>query len=407
MSVVFFLGATSEDPIVLSDDEDSVPELEKPFPKEEKDTEINFSDHSTASDNVALVEMMNEYESASQTDVLKSHPGNLKPSLHKYSIAADISHSTVFKRNAANLMSVETASRGALVPKVKKEKIELFTERFLPEVNTETESDTDQSLNLVVDNDINESSGNKEEEATEGGDIQEDKQIIPETIDDKLMAQTAADATLSSISKQLENDLFVDDGMSFWGDYYGYSELILNSQDSALASIEDDLEDLHSTQTGNVEERNTIFSNADDKGEVDDESIAKPCNAHFDKALPDEDAQTVKAVKHVSSRDDSSPKDAAASSSKQLSSQAAKPAKTAPSKALTDDEFFHEILSWIVAKLGEPGTNERAASLPRKFTTVPPPEKFAFDSMDQYYDTFKPLLFMEIWEQVQHFVICL
>lgn len=67
---------------------------------------------------------------------------------------------------------------------------------------------------------------------------------------------------------------------------------------------------------------------------------------------------------------------------------------TKPSRALSENEFFHEILSWKVQNLLNSQSYGGPASLDR--TSVPT----SFKSMDQYYDTFKPLLFMEVWEQV-------
>ena len=126
---------------------------------------------------------------------------------------------------------------------------------------------------------------------------------------------------------------------------------------------------------------------------------------HLNEAHPSEHAEAIgsKATKRVTFRDDTMFRDdtrpyrTEASSLRPSVSTASKPADEIPKRTLTEDEFFHVILGWNVEHLG------KISEL--KLTAVSVPEKTGFDSMDQYYDTFKPLLFMEIWAQVQHFLI--
>ena len=332
----------------------------------------------------------------SNTASLKESPVNTlsaKTSTHesfaprvKTGKSAAESNAASFCVRTVNSSSVEASSHSSFVPEMKTETFETHLDTVLyPELlNDEAKVEVDS---IAISGNWNDSNS-----------IQQNEQRVSEAL------QRDDGKTLSSISKQLENDAFVDNGiMNFWDDYCGYSELIFNSQNNAIASIEDDLEDLCSAQTDSVEEENSTVSNREDKGSVDDEFVC--CNDGNNLALPGEDGETlpVTAVKRVTFRGDTSAADAAVSSGRPFVSPAPKPVITTPKKALTEDEFFHEILHWNVINLGNPERNEKAASLPRKFAAVPVPEKTGFDSMDQYYDTFKPLLFMETWEQVWRF----
>lgn len=463
----FLIGATSEDPIVLSDDGDTssateIAERKGPPSNEVINTGIAddyFSDH--AKDDGALIEMMDKYD-VSGTDSEIQKP-TLLNSLRKADVSGDTENSdaellsSVFEYEATSLSSVSDN----LGPKVKTETFEsntdrssvrpvnsYFKTRFVPNIKTEkidshlaietfesnstsfserpvrssavktsildscalevkvedvTQSDTVLFPEMMdsepKDHDGNESSGNKEE--NEGDDVLPNEQVIPESTHRK------EDKTLASISKQLEHDAFVDNGMNVWDDYCGYSELFWNSQDNALASIDDDLEELYGTQKLTGEDRRAIFSSRNDTEEADDEPLGQSYNNHLNEAHPSEhtEAISLKAAKRVTFRDDTMFRDdtrpyhAEASSVRPSVSTASKPADEIPKITLTEDEFFHEILGWNVEHLG------KSSELPWKLTAVPVPEKTGFDSMDQYYDTFKPLLFMEIWAQVQHFLI--
>ena len=454
---------------MLSDDGDTssatkIAERKGPPSNEVIDTGIAddyFSDHSK--DDVALIELMDKYDVSGTDSEIQ------KPTLLSFLRKADVSGETdnsdaellssVFEYEATSLSSVidnlgpkvktetfesntdpsserpvnsstQTSIQKRFVPNIKTEKVDshLATERFesnatsfsespvrSPAVKTSildscalevkvedvTQSDTVLFPEMMdsepTDHDGNESSVNKEE--NEGDDVLPNEQVIPESTHRK------EDKTLASISKQLEHDAFVNNGMNFWDDYCGYSELFLNSHDNALASIDDDLEELYGTQKPTGEDDRAISSFRDDTEEANDESLGQSFNNHLNEAHPSEQAEAIssKAAKRVTFRDDTMFRDdtrpyrTEASSLRPPVSTASKPAVEIPKKTLTEDEFFHEILGWNVEHLGEMSE--------LKLTAVPVPEKIGFDSMDQYYDTFKPLLFMEIWAQVRHFLI--
>ena len=184
--------------------------------------------------------------------------------------------------------------------------------------------------------------------------------------------------SLSSISKQLENAHFIDDGINLWDDH-GYSQLVVNSQENALARVEEDLDDLYSTQIQTLEENGTIMSSPD------------TC----DRVVSDEAVPNAKAKKHVTFADDAKSASKVADPRPSVSQAA----KTKPTRALTEDDLFHEILKWKAERLCNLQSNRRPASLPHNNFLVERVPNY-FDSMDHYYKTFKPLLLMEIWEQV-------
>lgn len=268
---------------------------------------------------------------------------------------------------AINVTSLDTSAHDIGLPEVKTERMEVDVSSF-PE-----RKDIAGEVDYIMDPD---GSSDVKEEKYEN---ERDGQPIFQTVEPESMAQEEEKTSLSTISGQLQNDAVIDDGMNFWLDYYGYSELVLNSQENALASVEEDLDDLYSTQIESVKEDNTILSSTDDN----------------DKAIPDEVIPNEKAKKHVSFAIDSSPGDTVANSSRPSVSQIA---ITKPSRALSEDEFFHKILSWKVDLLHNSQRNGRPATQPWNCFAECVPE--CFESMDQYYNTFKPLLFMEIREQV-------
>ena len=208
--------------------------------------------------------------------------------------------------------------------------------------------------------------------------------------------------SLSDISKQLQNDTRFDDDMNFWGHCCNYSELLLNSQDNALASIEEDLVDVYGTQTTNQTEDDLSLSDEDvNVGDIPlDEPVQNPdLNDNF---LPDEEVKSVKPKKHVTFAPDIRSSDAVTNSSGGIASlsKLASPqaAITKPSRVLSEDDFFREILTWRVDHFFESLRNGRSTTLPRNYVADRVPE--SFNSMDEYYKIFKPLLFMEIWQQV-------
>ena len=208
--------------------------------------------------------------------------------------------------------------------------------------------------------------------------------------------------SLSDISKQLQNDTRFDDDMNFWGHCCNYSELLLNSQDNALASIEEDLVDVYGTQTTNQTEDDLSLSDEDaNVGDIPlDEPVQNPdLNDNF---LPDEEVKSVKPKKHVTFAPDIRSSDAVTNSSGGIASlsKLASPqaAITKPTRVLSEDDFFREILTWRVDHFFESLRNSRSTTLPRNYVADRVPE--SFNSMDEYYKIFKPLLFMEIWQQV-------
>jgi len=184
--------------------------------------------------------------------------------------------------------------------------------------------------------------------------------------------------SLSSISKQVENAHFIDDGINLWDDY-GYSQLVVNSQENALARVEEDLDDLYSTQIENLEGNDTIMSRPDAN----------------DMAVPDEAIPNAKAKKHVTFADDANSANTVAGRRPSVSQAA----NTKPTRALSEDELFREILNWKAERLCNKQSNGRPASLPHNNFLVHRVPNY-FDSIDHYYKIFKPLLLMEIWEQV-------
>ena len=312
-------------------------------------------------------------------------PENQKPALNNASMKADFSSgicssdgkslSSVLKRKATEL----TIPHDGFVLKSKAKRVENEIDTVLyPELE-----DIVHEIRI---------SGSKEDEARHD-DIQQDSPITVDTTKSENTVQRGKDACPTSFSKQLKSDSTID------CDYFEQGELILNVQEDAFASMEEDLEDIYSTQTESVEESNTILSNRDDRNVSDGECIGKSCDDHVDKTASGKDITAEKRIKHVSFAEDAAHK--TASSGGPFGSQASKPAITTPSKALTEEEFFRKILSVNVADLGNPERHDRRARLPRGLTPVLGPVTTCFESMDQYYDTFKPLFFIELWEKVR------
>lgn len=209
---------------------------------------------------------------------------------------------------------------------------------------------------------------------------------------------------LSSISRRVENDA-LDNGIGdFWDDVN--SELIMNSQENVLASIEDDLAGVYGTLPENVERESAMSSLEGCRG-VGFKSVHQTDENKLSEA---KDA-THTSIKSVDFLSDSRPPDVATATAATRSSAhplvpvAKTPAITTPQRALTEDEFFHEILSWKAVDLGNPDSRKKTSILSRRYPVLFMPDRSGFDSMDQYHDTFKPLLFMEIWAKVILFTL--
>ena len=200
---------------------------------------------------------------------------------------------------------------------------------------------------------------------------------------------TASACQMVQGGEQIGRDpLFKDDN------YKGYSNLILNPHGDALSSLEEDLEDIYSTQSDIEEEINAIPRDTD----VQAESVSRFCFNQFHEEAPGETHLSGKHVKHASFADDKSPIKHTFISAQQ--EPAAAITTKRKRKVLREEEFFRTILRLNVADLVYPERNGRAHAPPRGLPSVSGPVKTCFDSIDQYYDTFKPLFFLEIWEKV-------
>ena len=410
---MFCQGATAADPIVVSDEEDSAQgmlEEKRSFSKGDKDplTENHFFEDDEESVNQALLQMMDTYDTKKEANVSGSQNTTLSnSSLDATSPSKTDCSDDTFKSFVKQEYSISSASAPQGKPsltavKVKHtakgcrsdERVETFTSVFYPpNVKAElieTERDTIlypelRGEQLSVHDD--KSCGSKDEADEDSLVIQEDSQCP--SMSESIVRDESNDPgniNLSSISNRLENAT-IDDGTNFWDDFCDYSELVLGSQENALVSVEDDLEDVYSTQTQDNQENSIVFLN-DDNGH---EAYYEP---HSD-TLSDDIQGTVsvpKAVKRVTFSDNTAPVTTATSASRSNGVQPSKPAIKTPTRVLKEELFFHEILNWNVSCLGNPKRNIKFAN--------PSPIPEGFDSIDQYYETFTPLLFVEILEQV-------
>ena len=230
-----------------------------------------------------------------------------------------------------------------------------------------------------VGDDVNSGQSGREVGATGFGDLPQD---LPINVD-----ATASACQMVQEGEQIGRDpSFKDDN------YKGYSNLILNLHGDALSSLEEDLEDIYSTQSDIEEEINAIPRDTD----VQAESVSRLCVNQFHEEAPGETDLSGKHAKLASFADDKNPiKDTFISAQ-----QAPAAAITTPRKGLREEEFFRTILRLNVADLVYPERNGRAHAPPRGLPSVSGPVRTCFDSIDQYYDTFKPLFFLEIWEKV-------
>ena len=144
---------------------------------------------------------------------------------------------------------------------------------------------------------------------------------------------------------------------------------------------------MYSTQTKDNQENSIVFLNDDNGHEADDEP-------HSDTRSDDIQGtvSASKAVKRVTFSDNTAPVTTAKSASRSNGVQPSKPAIKTPTRVLKEELFFHEILNWNVSCLGKSKRKIKFAN--------PSPIPEGFDSIDQYYETFTPLLFVEILEQV-------
>lgn len=410
---MFCQGATAADPIVVSDEEDSAQgmlEEKRSFSKGDKDplTENHFFEDDEESANQALLQMMDTYDAKKEANVSGSQNTTLSnSSLDATSPSKTDCSDDTFKSFVKQEYSISSASAPQGKPsltavKVKHtakgcrsdERVETFTSVFYPpNVKAElieTERDTilypelsGEQLSVHDDK----SCGSKDEADEDSLFIQEDSQCP--SMSESIVRDESNDPgniNLSSISNRLENAT-IDDGTNFWDDFCDYSELVLGFQENALVSVEDDLEDVYSTQTQDNQENSIVFLN-DDNGH---EAYYEP---HSD-TLSDDIQGTVsvpKAVKRVTFSDNTAPVTTATSASRSNGVQPSKPAIKTPTRVLKEELFFHEILNWNVSCLGNPKRNIKFAN--------PSPIPEGFDSIDQYYETFTPLLFVEILEQV-------
>ena len=410
---LFFLGATAADPVVVSDEEESAMgmlEERISFSKGDKDpvTENHFLEDDEESVDEALLQMMDTHDAKKEANVSVSQNTTLSnSSLDATSPSKTDCSDDMFKSFVKQEYSISSAAAPQDKPsptavEVKltakgcrsDERVETFTGVFYPPNMKaeliETEGDTILYPELrgeqlsVKDH---KSSGSEDEADEDSLVTQEDLQCP--SMSESLVQDEPNDPeniNLSSISNQLENAT-IDDGTNFWDDFCDYSELVLGSQENALVSIEDDLEDVYSTQTQDNQENSIVFLN-DDNGH---EAYYEP---HSD-TLSDDIQRTVsvpKAVKRVTFSDNTAPVTTATSASRSNGVQPFKPAIKTPTRVLKEELFFHEILNWNVSCLGNPKRNIKFAN--------PSPVPEGFDSIDQYYETFTPLLFLEVLEQV-------
>ena len=369
---MFCLGATAADPIVVSDEEDSalaMLEEKRTFSKGDKDpvTENHFFEDDEESVDDALLQMMDTYEAEKEAKV----SGSLNASISNSSLDATSSSETDFSDGAfKSLVKQEFSISSAVAPqdkpsptavKVKHtakgcrsdERVETFTSVFYPpNVKAELiETHRDTILypelrgeQLSVHDDKR--SGSRDEADEDSLFIREDSQC-PSMSESMVQDEPndRGDINLSSISNRLENAT-IDDGTNFWDDFCDYSELVLGSQENALVSIEDDLEDVYSTQTKDNQENSIVFLNDDNGHEAYHEPHSDTLSGDIQGTV-----SVSKAVKRVTFSDNTAPVTTATSASRSNGVQPSKPAIKTPTRVLKEELFFHEILNWNVSCL--------------------------------------------------------
>ena len=352
---------------------------EKPFSSTLKSTVANSSNKNADEFNEeSLLEMMDKPDSPSRECELNVRSGNHDgPTLDYVSIKEEFSngmHGSDQKPFSSTLKSTVANSALPFDAFFHKAKVETVENEFDTVLYPEM-----KDIAAKVGDDVNSGQSGREVGATGFGDLPQD---LPINVD-----ATASACQMVQEGEQIGRDpSFKDDN------YKGYSNLILNLHGDALSSLEEDLEDIYSTQSDIEEEINAIPRDTD----VQAESVSRLCVNQFHEEAPGETDLSGKHAKHASFADDKNPiKDTFISAQ-----QAPAAAITTPRKGLREEEFFRTILRLNVADLVYLERNGRAHAPPRGLPSVSGPVRTCFDSIDQYYDTFKPLFFLEIWEKV-------
>lgn len=377
-------GTTSEQPVIVDlSDEDSSKMLERQksvLQELENDIREAYSSNKNTDefDEESLLEMMGKPDSPStEIELNVRHENHQGPTLDYVSIKEEFSNgmygsdkkpsSSTLKSTVANsALPFDALSQKAKVESVENE----FDTVLYPEM---------KGIAARVDDDVNSGQSGREVDATGFGNLPQDLPIN-------------VDATASAC-EVLQGEEQIGRNPSFkYDNYNGYSNLILNLHGDALSSLEEDLEDIYSTQSDIEEEINAIPRNTD----VQAESVSRFCVNQFREEASSEPHVSGKHVKHASFADDTNlSKDIFISAR-----QAPGAAVTTPRNVLREEEFFRTILRLNVADLVYPERNGRAHGPPRELPSVSGPVKTCFESIDEYYDTFKPLFFLEIWEKV-------
>ena len=223
-----------------------------------------------------------------------------------------------------------------------------------------------------------------------------------------------ADFSLDAISKQLENSDMLNDDMSFWMEDDFNSNLLWNSQD---VLIEEELINTLDTESPTMEEacdetpgllqklnevppEQGIPPVSKTKESIACASVEQQSNSGYGNepiqqfsGILNNNQVTQVSVQH---------KEGAKTSGAPSESVAVlPPAVTEPKKPITVEDFLREVLEWKVQWLRE--GNGRGLPKEHLGSCVVP---FSFDNMDVYYNTFRPLMLLETWEQVGVIGIC-
>ena len=223
-----------------------------------------------------------------------------------------------------------------------------------------------------------------------------------------------ADFSLDAISKQLENSDMLNDDMSFWMEDDFNSNLLWNSQD---VLIEEELINTLDTESPTMEEacdetpgllqklnevppEQGIPPASKTKESIACASVEQQSNSGYGNepiqqfsGILNNNQVTQVSVQH---------KEGAKTSGTPSESVAVlPPAVTEPKKPITVEDFLREVLEWKVQWLRE--GNGRGLPKEHLGSCVVP---LSFDNMDVYYNTFRPLMLLETWEQVGLIGIC-
>ena len=227
---------------------------------------------------------------------------------------------------------------------------------------------------------------------------------------DNLEGRQLGEPSLAGISNQLENDGTVSEGTHVWDELP--LDVMWSSQENALASVEEDLEDIYSV-TNNSGNNSFGQPNADNVSvevdmEIDDDQDCKfSPQPYFDTGdvpvtktpffVEGSSKQGKKFQKCVTFQEPPIQGRIVERGAKSMAPPQPKAASTKPSRALTEDDFLHEILRWKVPVRQE---SRKRGAMPEMWIGRLKHVPYSFDSMDEYYETFRPLLFVELWEQV-------